>query len=88
MSWQVDGLRVPSTPLTNGRALWKRTLDELPRSEIVGEINRLVRRQSPESTIVSDHVIEAHLLNKLECFLCQRDAAAFSCVVYGLVSIA
>jgi hypothetical protein len=26
------------------------------------------------------------MLNKLECFLRQRDAAAFSCVVYGLVN--
>lgn len=76
---QMDGLRVPSAPLTSGRAFRKRSLRELSRSEIVSEITRL---QSSNGT---DRVVDGKMLNKLECFLCQRDAAAFSCVVYGLI---
>lgn len=81
---QVDGLRVPSTPLTSGRALWKRSLDELPRSVILGEINRLATR-CDEHHATETRNLDTHMLNKLECFLRQRDAAAFSCVVYGLI---
>ncbi|KAG0563676.1 hypothetical protein KC19_8G050300 [Ceratodon purpureus] len=86
---QVDGFRVPSTPLTSGRALWKRTLDELPRNEIVGEINRLATRRrledkEPHANKTRNRVIDEDMLNKLEYFLYQRDAAAFSCVIYGL----
>ncbi|KAG0563696.1 hypothetical protein KC19_8G052200, partial [Ceratodon purpureus] len=87
---EVDGFRVPSTPLTSGRALWKRTLDELPRNEIVGEINRLATRRrledkEPHANKTRNRVIDEDMLNKLEYFLYQRDAAAFSCVIYGLM---
>lgn len=78
VSWQVEGLRVPSAPLTSGRGLWKRTLQELASSEIKSEIYRLTKklemlsqkRQSPEDTKnvvkeMGDQVIDANMINKL-----------------------
>lgn len=94
----MEGLLVPSAPLSSGRGLWKRNLQELSRSDIKSEIKRLTKklgvlsqkRQSREEVknvveAMGDQLIDASMINKLECFLCERNSGAFSCVVYGLV---
>jgi len=96
---QVEGLQVPSARLTSRRALQKPSLQELSRGAILRLIAELRtklhtknrnRGGSEFSLDLTEHNVnrsDEDELVKLECFLHQRDAAIFSCIVYCLVSL-
>jgi lipopolysaccharide export LptBFGC system permease protein LptF len=94
---QVEGLQVPSARLTSRRALQKPSLQELSRGAILRLIAELRtklhtknrnRGGSEFSLDLTEHNVnrsDEDELVKLECFLHQRDAAIFSCIVYCLM---